>query len=282
MLPQGTYDLTRPGVDNTNVNGDLDVLETSPDSLSIAGTGRVVIRSGGSDRVLHHAMAGDLEIGNVTITGGNAQGVADGGGILNGNGDLRLQGSTIRGNAAGVDGGGLTNYSTATLRNVTISGNATSNDGGGFYGAGGSSTSMLNVTIALNTADSDANASGDGGGIAGAGNISTFNTIIGDNVDSSPVPADKAPDCATGPGFLPRYTLIETFIPATCLVGFNPPNEHRGAGSRPEAAGAERWQYAHACAERRKPGHRRRGQRGARRVRADGSARGDAAPAGWL
>ena len=222
VLPQGNYQLTRAGDDDTNVNGDLDVLEMNPDSLSIAGTGRVVISSGGSDRVIDHVVDGELEIGNVTITGGNAQGVADGGGILNQAGDLTLQGSTIRGNAAGVDGGGLTNYATASLRNVTISGNSSGNNGAGVYSAGGASTSLLNVTVALNTADVNADGSGNGGGIAGPGNLSTFNTIVGDNIDASPAAGDKEPDCATGPGFFPRYTLIEVFDPATCLVGFNP------------------------------------------------------------
>jgi CSLREA domain-containing protein len=221
-LPQGTYDLTRAGDDNTNTNGDLDFLEPAPDSLSVVGTGRVVIRSGVTDRVIDHVVAGDLNVSNVTISGGNPLGAEDGGGILNRTGDLTVQGVTLRGNSAGIDGGGVANYATASLRNVTVSGNTTGNDGGGIYVAGGSSTSMLNVTIAFNTANADGGPGGDGGGIAGSGNLSSFNTIIGNNLDASPVDADKAPDCATGPGFFPRYTLIEAFDPATCLVGFNP------------------------------------------------------------
>ena len=221
-LPAGTYSLTRSGVDGSNVNGDLDFLETVLDSTSLVGAGTVVISSAGSDRVLDHVTDGGLDINNVTIAGGNAQGVADGGGIRNQNGNLTIQNSTIRANSAGVDGGGVANYADATLSNVTLSGNSTANDGGGLYGAGGSSTSLLNVTIALNTADVNADGSGDGGGIAGPGNLSTFNTIIGNNADSSPAAGDKAPDCGTGAGFFPRYTLIENFDPATCLVGFNP------------------------------------------------------------
>lgn len=235
VLPAGNYVLTRVGEDNTNVAGDLDVIED--ETLSIVGTGTVAIRGGGTDRVIdHYSGGGDLEITNVTISDGNLAGINDGGGVLNRSGDLTVQNSTLRGNRGAVDGGGIANYDTATLINVTVSGNSTFNDGGGLYGAGGSVTALRNVTVAYNTADGNMDGTGDGGGIAGSGTINTFNTIIGDNLDDS-APAAQTPDCATGPGFFPRYTLIERFDAATCLIAFDPGTNITGQDPRLQTLG---------------------------------------------
>ncbi len=222
-IPAGTYGTAGlPGSgEEFAVTGDLDV--RGNDALTITGTGKVVISGGGADRVFDHPSGtGSLEIRNVTIVGGNVSGVNNGGAILNAVGSLTLENVTLSQNFANIDGGALTNYASATLTNVTISGNVAYGSGGGVYAPGGSATTVRNSTIAGNNADGDASDNGDGGGFATMGTFNTFNTIIANNSDSSPTPANQLPDCSSGPGFFPRYTLIGNFAPATCLVGFDP------------------------------------------------------------
>ena len=225
VIPTGTYDLAIPGSDeNSNATGDLDITDT--EALTIVGTGVVAIRGGSSgDRVIHHtgSNAGDLELSNLTISGGNAPGLNDGGGILNAVGHLTMQSSTVQGNSAGVDGGGITNYATMTLRNVTVSGNSAYNDGGGIYGGGGSDTTLSNVTVAFNTTDVDVLEGGDGGGLGGSGSSSflLFNTLVGDNLDNSSTPAMDTNDCGVFGSMSASYSLFEAVDPNTC-VGFTP------------------------------------------------------------
>jgi CSLREA domain-containing protein len=216
MTP-GNYRLTRPGVEDDNTSGDLDV--TSQLVIQNVGTRAAVIDGGGLDRVFHHSSSGTLQLLELTITGGAAAGIADGGGILNASGSLLLSGATLHGNVAGVGGGGLANYALASLTNVTISGNQAGDDGGGVYAAGTSSTSLLNVTLARNLADSDADNDGDGAGLADlTGTFKTYNTVIGDNTDGSPDAGSQNGDCYTGTGFDPRRSLIENPDFTVCLI----------------------------------------------------------------
>ena len=223
LLPAGTFAITIPSSDeNLNADGDMDV--EGADFLAIrpvAGSTRAIISGGDIDRVFDHQGAGTLRIAGLTIRDGNALGVNDGGGIRNAVGSLELDGVTITDSAAGINGGGLANYSTASLENTTIAGNRTTTSGGGIYAPGSSATTLRNVTLATNTADSNADDNGDGGGFYAVDTFNTFNTIVADNTDSSPTAASQSPDCYSGPDFFPRYTLIES-SGATCLVGFNP------------------------------------------------------------
>ena len=231
VLPAGTYTVTGAAGDDANVSGDLDV--TDPHNTEILGTGTVIIRSGGGDRVFHHSFGGgDLDLRNLTISNGVAPGISDGGGILNQIGILDVRSSTIRGNVAPISGGGIANYDIAELRNVTVSGNSSWGSGGGIYSTGPSMT-MNNVTVAYNTADVDADGSGDGGGIGGPGTFATFNTILGNNFDRSPALGDKAPDCATLGGLTARFTLLEVFDAGDCL-GFMPATNITGQDPRLE------------------------------------------------
>ncbi len=219
-IPAGTYKLTiaPAGADDIST-GDLNNYQTL--TLDRKGSGAVVIDANNIDRaVINDAVGADLTIRNLSIRNGLAP--DNGGGILNNVGKLKLENVTLSANRAAIDGGGLSNYYVANLVNVTISGNSAKDSGGGIFAPGSSSTTLRNVTVAANTADADANGLGDGGGFSTIGTFSTYNSLIGDNADASPLPADQDPDCASGPDFFPRYTLIEVFKPATCLVGFNP------------------------------------------------------------
>src|SRR5439155_21914223 len=96
------------------------------------------------------------------------------GGLLNQNNQVSLTTLTnvlIAANraeqgAAGNDpiGGGLVNFNSARMSvlNSTISGNLTTGSGGGLATTAGP-TSLLNVTISNNRADSDNNSTGTGG-----------------------------------------------------------------------------------------------------------------------
>ena len=231
VVPAGTYTVGGAADEDANASGDLDV--TDAHNTEVVGTGIVIVRSSGSDRVFHHHTGGgDLLLRNLTVSNGAVPGVADGGGILNVIGILHVRNSTIRSNLAPISGGGIANYDIADLRNVTVSGNSAHGSGGGIYSTG-SSLVMTNVTVAYNTADLNADGSGDGGGIAGPGGFSTFNTILGNNFDSSPAAGDKAPDCATLGGLSARFTLVEVFDAGDCL-GFMPATNITGQDPRLE------------------------------------------------
>jgi CSLREA domain-containing protein len=217
-LRRGIYRLTIPPAGGDfNDSGDLDI----GGSLSITrkGGGAVSIDAGGIDRAIQ-SNGPSLELRNLTIRNGHSP--DNGGGILNVLGQLTLERVTLAGNRAEIDGGGLSNYSNASLLNTTISGNRAKGSGGGIQAPGSSATTLRNVTVAGNTADADASGNGEGGGFSAQDTFSTYDTLIGDNADASPDAGDKNPDCYSGPDFFPRFTLIEVFKPATCLVGFNP------------------------------------------------------------
>ena len=87
---------------------------------------------------------------------------------------IKIEDSTIAGNEAGDNGGGIyaSIYGTsgggtdeAKLTNVTISGNASDRSGGGVYQYVGQ-VSLLSSTVTANTADADASGADDHGGAA--------------------------------------------------------------------------------------------------------------------
>ncbi len=129
--------------------------------------------------------AASATITNSTIAGNLATG--NGGGIFaNGAGTLTLSNSTVSGNTA-RNGGGLGFYQgsiTLSMSNSTISGNtATGSRGGGIYSYYNSVNSTLtNCTITGNTAKY-----GGGGGIwnSGGGGITLVRTIVAGNSSGS-------------------------------------------------------------------------------------------------
>jgi CSLREA domain-containing protein len=130
---------------------------------------------------------------NTSITG-NVAG-ARGGGVFNGtpSSSSTFINSAITMNTSQVEGGGLFNGTGAGagLTNATVSGNRANESGGGLHGG---TTTLSNVTITSNLADSDANGTGDGGGVADA-TLTVRNSIIAGNTDASLSPATVVPDC---------------------------------------------------------------------------------------
>lgn len=159
-LGGGTYTLTRKGVDDTAVSGDLDVL----DEAAIVGTATTVISAGDiAERVFDLSPTGDpvdLELRDLTIRDGRGpigggirsrgrlhlfgvvvrDNIADGagGGIANDNGFVELHGSELRDNAVrgvpAAQGGGLQSSGASAvvvLRASSVTGNQSDQHGGG-------------------------------------------------------------------------------------------------------------------------------------------------------
>ena len=154
--------------------------------------------------------AGVLSLSACTVSSGIAAG--DGGGIENDNsGVLTLTGCTLAGNSSSNDGGGIGNAGTLSLINSTIAGNsASSGVGGGIENAG--TVTLINSTVAMNTAF-------DGGGIDAGGTLTLGNTIVADNSLSG---------AGSGPDFFGTVTtdsgnnLIGDFSGST---GFTQPSD---------------------------------------------------------
>ena len=127
--------------------------------------------------------AGKLTVSNSQVVGNRA--MVFGGGIASSTGMTDIGTTTIAGNVATNNGGGLEflGSSTGTVRNSTISGNFTFGAGGGVRIADTATATILNSTIAYNIADGGA---GGGVSVAVAGNTVTIvnSTIVG-NADTS-------------------------------------------------------------------------------------------------
>ncbi len=203
VIPAGEYLLTRSdnGKEDSGSTGDLDLTE----SVTIVGNGKVSIvgGTGFTDRIFH-VLAGNVQLSGVTLKGGNSS--ADGGGIFN-RATLTLSYVTLQNNRTANRGGGLANQGTATLVNVTLSDNSAKNSGGGLFNISGT-LNLNNVTVAFNTADSDANNTGDGGGVGREkGTLTASNSIIARNTDAST--GVKSNDCA-GTLASQGYNLIQS------------------------------------------------------------------------
>jgi CSLREA domain-containing protein len=136
---------------------------------------------------------------NTTVVGNVAAGT--GGGVYL-NGGLTLANSAVISNTSNADGtneggGGLHVDVSGILSvtNSTVSGNAARDNGGGIYLVGGVVT-LTNVTIANNTADFMNSTGGNqGGGVYNTGgSITARNTLIATNIDASS--STNHPDCS--------------------------------------------------------------------------------------
>jgi CSLREA domain-containing protein len=164
---------------------------------------------------------------NSTITG-NVAG-ARGGGVFNGtpSSSSTFINSAITMNTSQVEGGGLFNGTGAgaDLTNATVSGNRANESGGGLRGG---TTTLSNVTITSNVADSDANGTGDGGGVADA-TLTVRNTIIAGNTDASLSPAAVVSDCGATVGSQ-GYNIIGRSDGCTIAPG---PGDKIGSAAAP-------------------------------------------------
>lgn len=133
----------------------------------------------------------EIIIEKTTISGNHAD--DDGGGILN-ECTLTILNSTISGNDAVENGGGINNDSgTVTIVNSTISGNDAGDDGGGIFNTNDGSIVIANTTITDNEAGSN------GGGMENTdvddNTIDLMNTIVAGNIDGDGSSGSTA-DCS--------------------------------------------------------------------------------------
>ncbi|WP_448544752.1 choice-of-anchor Q domain-containing protein [Roseiflexus sp.] len=157
---------------------------------------------------------------------------------------------TFTGNRAASLGGALSvfNGGSATLTNVTMTGNSAGNSGGGISVSRDqalasppvSVATLNNVTITGNTADDDRNDIGEGGGVSVRvdslviNQLNLRNTIISDNADRSPSPANVNPDCF---GILNSlgYNLIHRVTEPGCTILGTLTGNLTGNSARPAA-----------------------------------------------
>lgn len=153
ILPTGVYTLTIAGAnEDAAATGDLDMVV----DLTIAGAGvGDTIVDGNSvvvaDRVFHVVGSVTVSMSALSVQNGTA-GSANGGGILNGGGELTLTEALIANNTAGLMGvgAGISNLGTLTLTHSSVSNNS-AYQGGGITNNG--VVVALNSTIDGNTAN---------------------------------------------------------------------------------------------------------------------------------
>ena len=196
------------GVESTILDGgdSVRVLQVSGGSVaSISGVtiqhGRVVGEGGGGIRISNNSGGpqNTLTVSDSLITGNMAQDDY-GGGIQNDFGTLTLINTTVSGNAADRDGGGIHTHGTLTVTNSTIRNNTATDGGGGVlnagtwtstnntfdtnsasYGGGVFSVSSGIWTSTNDTFTKNAALSGGGGGVVSDGVWTSFRATIDNN-----------------------------------------------------------------------------------------------------
>jgi len=148
---------------NNNVNASLPTILSANATASGGGgtVGTLTINGPGSSSLTIDAnqgnfsifsinAGGNLTISGVTVTGANLLGS---GGAFNNEGTLNIYSSTISGNIATGDAGGILNHGSGTLNifNSTISGNISSSYGGGIFNSTGGTLTVSNSTFDNNT-----------------------------------------------------------------------------------------------------------------------------------
>ena len=176
-LTPSTYTLTTV-VDTTGGPNGLPSVMTS---ITILGNGATIMRYGAAPkfRIMYVAASGNLDLHNLTLTGGDTNGVgvcpnACGGSIFNW-GTLTITGSAISNNL-GYAAGGIDNNGNLIINTSTLSGNR-SNPGvsaGGIFNRPGSTLSISNTTFVNNTGHP-------GGAISNSGTATIINSVISNN-----------------------------------------------------------------------------------------------------
>ncbi|MEM7342992.1 MAG: choice-of-anchor Q domain-containing protein [Chloroflexota bacterium] len=134
-----------------------------------------------------------MEISQSTISSNT--GIMSGGVTNSPNSLLKISNSTISDNI-GRQGAGVGNSGVASITNSTISGNLADTNGGGIANSGSAMLQLMSVTLTNNRADNQATNDGDGGGLYTAPTASAVlsNTIIAGNQDNSPNGGAIQPD----------------------------------------------------------------------------------------
>jgi CSLREA domain-containing protein len=240
-------------INESTIQGNtLTGIDTRHTNLFFAG-GRILDNSEGGLQMFR----GNLVLSGSTISGNthHTDGRMGGGIGLQSMDDVFIETSTVSGNHASTDGGGLyIQARSGDVQNTTVSGNQTGGVGGGIVAAGDAVT-LNNVTVTLNQGVTS-------GGILGDDRLTIRNTIVAENApyncggptpfisggnnlddgstcgftaggDISGIPALLGPLAGNGSGtfthaLLPGSPALEAGDDATCL-----PDDQRGV-SRPQ------------------------------------------------
>lgn len=155
--------------------------DTFTDNMS-AGNGGAVDDQGGLLTVAGSIFSANhaCHATSLTLDGSGYGGAID----ESGNNDVKIDSSTISGNTAQADGGGVTESTisdpTITITNSTISSNHTDQDGGGIAGEGSGTFSLFADLLSANTATRN------GGGIGGNDRDQVVDTTITGNFAGCP------------------------------------------------------------------------------------------------
>ena len=183
VLPKKTFTLTAPYY---TYYGDPTGLPLITSKITIEGNGAKITRkkSSPSFRLMAVGATGDLELENVTLSGG----LAYVGGAITNSGELVVTGSTITGNTA-YNGGAIHNYHEATITNSTISKNTAKGyffyyTGYGLYYLGGFAGGIDNhaaATLTVTNSTITGNKAFSAGGIGNVGNMSIDTSTVSKN-----------------------------------------------------------------------------------------------------
>ena len=121
------------------------------------------------------------------------------------------------------------------MQNSTVEGSSASGNGGGIATAAGSTTSIVNTSVAFNVSDSDASGGGNGGGIfQSAAHFSVENSIVAGNFTGSTGTDDQCSGAFDGKrNALTRPTGCTSFPPGPNAVVKNLHLGHFGSHGGP-------------------------------------------------
>ena len=183
VLPKKTITLSTP---YDTYYGDPTGLPLITSKITIEGNGAKITRKKSSPnfRLMAVGATGDLELENLTLSGGSAYV----GGAITNFGELTVTGSTITGNTA-YNGGAIHNYHEATITNSTISKNTAK---GFFYyypsyglyyfgGFGGGIDNHAAATLTVTNSTITGNKAFYAGGIGNVGNMSIDTSTVSKN-----------------------------------------------------------------------------------------------------
>lgn len=182
----------------TTINGDGGAIDNAVSNTAITITTSSLSNNSAQGKGGAVSIFGRVAISNSNFLNNQSLATAgEGGGgiyiIHNSSISSTISHSSITSNSADFGGGIFIGKGAVAITNTTLSGNTAKRDGGGLYSTGTTTTTLNNVTVAYNIADNDNNTSGNGGGIfRNTGVVNAKNTIIAPNTDKG----SEAPDCS--------------------------------------------------------------------------------------
>lgn len=177
LQPAKEYRLTICGItdDDANRNGDLDHLSNG--LLTISGNKATIRQTCPGARVIDQLGMGQLNLNDLTITGGDAVTEPGGGVFARGLGGLNVKNSNIYGNKSAAAGGGIASQGDVVLTGSTVSLNFARELGAGI--ASFTTLTLVNSTVAGNTVGAQSRAGI--GGVAAEHAVTLIYSTVEDN-----------------------------------------------------------------------------------------------------